>query len=125
MDTDPVVIGIGALSNATTPLFHAPSASNGGGITVVTAEATMGGTTSASLELVKGTLSGGTFTANGTIAAAIGGTAAPFAINIVKSFTPSGTAVFVKADEWVAVTEKNVQACATVTRISVGYQDGR
>ena len=125
MDTDNIAVNVGALSNATRPMFHAPSPGNGGGLTVVSADVAMAGTTAASLELVKGVTSGGTLTINGTIAAAIGGTASLWVANVVKSFTPSGTAVFVQANEWVAVKEKNVQACDAVTLVSVGYQDGR
>ncbi len=124
-DVHNVAVGIGALSNATRPLFPAPSDANGGGITVLDWAACQAGSTNSSLILVKGTLSGGTFTANGTVsAAALGGTADPFAANLVKSGSVGSTA-FVDADEWLAVAEGNVAAANAVAIVSISYVMGR
>lgn len=124
-ETINVTCAIGALSNGTRPLFPAPTDANGGGLTIIGAHAVMGGSADSSLVLVKGTLSGGTFTANGTISsAAVGGTAAPFAANIVKTWT-IGTTKFVDASEWIAVVEGNVAACNAVTVITIQYQVGK
>lgn len=123
-----VCVNIGAISNETRPLFTAPSVANGGGLTVLAAKAVMGagGTVASSLAIVKGTINaGGTFVVNGTIAAAIGGTAAPFlGANVTKTFT-IGSSPFVSAGETVAVVEGNVQAGVVVTIVEVQYVQGR
>lgn len=122
-----VSINVGAISNETVPLFPAPSAASGGGITILEAhviEGGSGGTTASSFRLLKGTVSGGTFTANGTIdSAAVGGTASVFIKNIAKSWTIANP--YVSPGEWLAVIEGNVQAAPTVTRIAVSYVVGR
>lgn len=119
-----VTIGIGALSNATRPLFPVPSAGDGGGIKILEAHVVAGGSIDSSLRLLKGTVAGGTFTVNGTIdSAAIGGTAAPFAANVIKSWTISTP--YVSADEWVAVIEGNAGAAHVVTLVEVSYVLGK
>lgn len=120
-----VPVSVGALSNATRPLFPAPSDAEGGGISVVEAHIFTGGTSSAEATLVKGTIdAGGTFVVNGTIGAAIGGTASQWAAGAMKHFE-IGSDPFVDAGEWVAVVEGNVQAFNAATNVVVSYVMGR
>lgn len=121
-----VTANLGAISNETRPLFPAPSAANGGGISILEAHALeggAGGTTTTQLILLKGTMSGGTFTANGTIAPLIGGAGTAFVANIAKPFAIA--VPYVAAGEWVAVKENNVQAGAVVTQVTIGYVQGK
>ena len=89
--------------------LKAPSAANGGGLTVLAAwavddAATTSGT-SYSLALHQYS-SAGTPALAGTIAAAIGGTADPFAAGVPKAFTISSTYQFIDAGEWVAIQKE-------------------
>ena len=92
--------------------MKAPSAANGGGFTVLAATAVedtaTGSGTSWSIALHK--YSGaGTPALQGTIAAAIGGTASPWVQGVPKNFTISSTYAFIDAGEWIAIekTESN------------------
>ena len=124
-DTYAVVGEVGALNNGVAPLFPAPSDALGGGITVVKAYVVQGGSGSASMSLVKGTLAGGTFTANGTLSAAVIGTATTWTAGVVQEFSLVAASCFIDAGEWVGLKENNNAAGATNTRCTVLYQMGR
>lgn len=111
---------IGALSNATRPLFQAPTDAHGGGITILEASAMMGGSANSNLELV--TMDSTPSAVNGTISAALGGTAL-WATNTVLDFTISDG--FVDAEEWVAIRENNFGAANAVSIISIKYVMGK
>lgn len=93
-------------------VFAAPSAANGGGLTIVEAYAVNGAATGAgtsfSLQLENwGTAGTAAKSSGGTIAVAIAGTADPWVANTPKSFTISSG--FVDAGEYVVLnkTETN------------------
>lgn len=118
LDTQVVSVNIGALTNATRPLFRMPSL--GGGCTILAGHVVQGGSTNSSLRLLKGAVSGGTFTVSGTIdSAAVGGTASPFAANVAKSWAISTS--YVAGGEWLAVIEGNVAACDAVAIADIEF----
>lgn len=93
-------------------VLKAPSAANGGGLTILEAYvidegATTSGTSWA-VALHKYS-SAGTPAVNGTIAAAIGGTSDPFAKGVPKTFTIAAAYRFLDAGEWLVIekTEDN------------------
>lgn len=110
MSTREIVNAVFALSDPgesdkLIPLFPAPSASNGGGITILAAWAVNGtattGTTSHTLTLAN---LGATGAVNGgTIAAAIGGSADHWVEKTPKAFTIDATERYVDAGEWVGL----------------------
>ena len=112
---------IGALSGATRLLFQAPDSANGGGMSILSAHI-LSGTTTSSVMLKKYS-SAATPVLNGTIAAAVGGTASAFVADTPKDFTIATP--FVNAGEWVAVTEGSVQACDSAATIVFVCQLGR
>ena len=88
-------------------LYKAPSDALGGGVRLVQAYATNGAATNAgtsfSFALHKYS-SAGTPAVNGTIAAAIGGTAAtPWGAGVPQAFTLSSTYSFLDAGEWLVL----------------------
>lgn len=111
-------------------MFRAPSDAHGGGITILAAYAVNGAATGAgtgfSLQLENWDTGGTAIKSGsgGTIAAAVGGTADPFAENTPKAFTISNA--FVDAGEWV-VLRKNETNSSDPTRavVSVHYVLGR
>jgi hypothetical protein len=95
--------------------LRAPTDALGGGISVTEAYvingATTSGTATVTVALTKYS-SAGTPALNGTIAAAVGGTASHFTANVHKAMTISSP--FVDAGEWVRVEVTSVDA-GTVT----------
>lgn len=118
-----VSMQVGALTNDTRLLFPAPSDAEGGGITVLGAWV-ISGTTTSSVQLLKMS-SAGTPVLNGTIGAAVGGTADAFTDQCPKPMTISSTYQFVDAGEWVAVKEGNVQAMDAAAIVAVQYVMGK
>lgn len=93
-------------------VYKAPSANYGGGQRLLDAyfvnHAATGGTTfTCALHKFS---NAGTPAVNGTIAAAIGGTAAPWADSVPKQFTLDQDYAFLDAGEWVAVVYAEVNA---------------
>lgn len=110
-------------------LFAAPSDAHGGGITILAAygvnAAATGAGTGFALQLENWGTGGTAIKASGgTLAAAIGGTADPWAASTPKSFTISNS--FVDAGEWVVV-RKNETNSSDPTRgvVVVHYVLGR
>ena len=109
--------------------LKAPSAALGGGLRILDAyavddAATTSGTSWA-VALHKYS-SAGTPAVNGTIAAAVGGTADPFAAGVPKQFTISDTYGFLDAGEWLVIekTEDN-SSDPTVGVVVVHYVRGK
>jgi hypothetical protein len=97
-------------------LYKAPSAANGGGVRILSASAevitSQAAATSFSLALHKYS-SAGTPAVNGTIAAAIGGTAATYwTAGVPQSFSIDTTYAFLDAGEWLVI---DYQEDGTVT----------
>lgn len=111
-------------------LFRAPSSDHGGGITILAAYAVNGAATGAgtgfSWQLENWGTAGTAIKSGsaGTIAAAVGGTADPFAQDTPKAFTISNA--FVDAGEWVVI-RKDEDNSSDPTRgvVSVHYVLGR
>lgn len=107
------------------PVVVAPSAANGGGITILDAKYWCGTATNAgtAYTLALLTYTGGT-TLSGTVAAAIGGTASVFTSESVNSFTISTAKV--SAGDWVMVYKDEQGAANSPTRgvVVVQYING-
>ena len=98
-------------------VMKAPAAGSGGGLTIIEAYAVeddphddQGVGTAWAIALHKYS-SAGTPALNGTIAAAIGGTADNWAAGVPKTFTVSTSYNFVDAGEWVAVEKTEENSC--------------
>lgn len=109
MNIFPITIALGdpGAGNKQLFAFRAPSAGFGGGVTILSGYAsnatTQGAGTSFSVALHKYS-SAGTPAVNGTIAAAIGGTAATFwTANIPQAFTIDTDYAYLSAGEWLVV----------------------
>ena len=117
-----MTIPVGAISNETVPIFKTPTASQGGGITILSASAIQGGTPDSSLRLVTmgtaGTSVSGTLTTT-----AVGGTASQFVNNVAKSWTLS--TAYVDPNTWVGVKEGNVEAASADLRVTLNYLMGK
>lgn len=113
-------------------LFKAPSAANGGGLTIVGADAIttqtdQGAGTAFALQLLKYS-SAGTPAVNGTISTAlIGGTANPLANGVPQAWTLSSTDCKVSAGEWVVVkyTEQGAATNPANCTVTVRYLMGK
>lgn len=108
---------IGALSNATRPVFKVPAGY--GGITIVGATCTQSAAGTTSLALVEMD-SGGT-----TVSGTLGTWGTVFAVNTPLSATLTGSRTFIDAGNYVGVKELNVGAAAAVTIVSVSYIMGK
>jgi hypothetical protein len=89
-------------------IFRAPTAANGGGVTIIAADIVsdvsgkqgVGGTTfSVALHRYGSVATGGTPAVNGTVAAAIGGTAWTWAAGVLNYFTIDNAAAYLKPGE--------------------------
>lgn len=109
-----VTVPFDGLNNAKLPGFQVPTTY--GGITIQSAVARITGTANITLITMTNV---GTPAANGTIAAAVGGTATA---TVPYAFTVSDG--WVQAGEWVGIQENNV---GTPTRghVSIAYTVGR
>ncbi|WWT39942.1 hypothetical protein [Microcystis phage Mae-JY09] len=107
MDTKIIAIPLGDPGgDKALKCFRAPLDSDGGGVTILSAyavnHAATGAGTSFSLALHRYSAAG-TPVVNGTVAAAIGGTASPWADGVPKSFALDDTYSFLDAGEWLAI----------------------
>lgn len=110
-------------------ILKAPSAGNGGGITlldvsVVNAAATGAGT-GFSLQLENWDTAGTAIkSSGGTVAAALGGTSSPWAANTPKSFTISNA--FLDAGEWLVLRKAETNSSdPTRAVVTIQYLMGR
>jgi len=112
-----VTAGVGALSNATRPVFKVPA--NYGGITVVGGQCTQSAAGTTLLYLVEldstGATVGGTLGTFGTV----------YAANTPNAATITSGKAFIDAGNYIGVKEGNVGAAATVTIVSFQYVMGK
>ena len=115
MDVHIVSTEIGALSNANRVIAYLPA--SGGGITVLSAIASMGGAATTGLYLVD----------MGTAGTSIAGTIASFGGTFAANTPRSGTLVtaFVDDGRYIGVKEDNVGAANAVTNVSFAYVTGK
>jgi len=109
------------------PLFKAPPAANGGGITLVQAQAHNSAATSSTVSFTLALVNLGSTGASvaGTIGAAIGGTTSHWAVRTPKAWTLDATEKFVDAAEWVGVHYNEINAGNNgVVHISITYLMG-
>lgn len=131
IDVYQVTVALGDPAGDNKQLFalQAPSDAHGGGLTIVEAGivngAATGAGTSFGVALHKYS-NAGTPVVNGTIAAAIGGTATPWAAGVPQTFTLDSSHVFVDAGEWV-VLQYNEQSSGNPTNATaqIKYVMGR
>ncbi len=105
-------------------LLPAPLDGKGGGITIVGASAVNGAATGAGTSFsfaLHRYSSAGTPALNGTVAAAIGGTASPWAAGVPKSFTIDSSYNFLDAGEYL-VLQYNEQTNGNPTNCAVTIQ---
>ena len=114
-DVKTVVTSIGALNNATRPLFEVFA--DGGGITVIDANVVQAAAGTVLLQLV--TMQGGTLI-NGTI----GSFGSVLALNTPTALTLTALD-WVDGGLWVGVKEANVGTTNAATLISISYVAGR
>lgn len=118
-DVHTVTVALGDPGGDNKQLFAlcAPPDALGGGLRLVNAYAVNGAATNSgtsfSLALHKYS-NAGTPAVNGTIAAAIGGTASPWEAGVPKAFTLNSTYSFVDAGEWVVI-QYNEQSAGNPT----------
>lgn len=111
-------------------LYRAPSDSLGGGVRVLSAYAsngvTMGAGTSFSYQLLKYS-SAATPVVNGTITAAIGGTAATFwTAGVPQAFTVNSDYAFLDAGEWLVLDyQEDTSGNPTNSVVTVNLQVGK
>lgn len=112
-------------------IFRAPTDAHGGGITILEAWAENGAATGAgtgfSLQLENwGTAGTAIKASGGTVAAAIAGTADPWAADTPKDFTLTSANVFLDAGEYL-VLRKNEDNSSDPTRgvVSIAYVMGK
>jgi len=110
-------------------IMKAPTAANGGAVRILEASAVNHATTSSTVSYTLALhrySSAGTPAVNGTIAAAIGGTADHWADGVPKSFTIDSTYGVIGAGEWLAlvVTAQNA-GTATRGRVTLSLVNGK
>ena len=110
-------------------LLKAPLDGVGGGLTLLDASAVntaaTGAGTSFSYQLLKYS-SAGTPAVNGTISAAIGGTATPWAANVPKAFVLDSAYAFLDAGEWLVLDyQEDTSGNPTNSAIVVHYILGK
>ena len=108
-------------------VLKAPENAVGGGITIVGAVAVNGAATGAgttfTYQLLKYS-NAGTPAVNGTISDILGGTAAPWAAGVPKTFTLS--TVFIDAGEWVVLDYQEItNGNPTLSSVVVEYVMGK
>lgn len=110
-------------------LLQAPTDALGGGIRILYATAINGAATGAGTSFTYALhkySSAGTPAVNGTIAAAIGATTAPWGAKVPKSFTLDADYTFLDAGEWL-VLQYNEQTAGnpTLSSVTIGYVMGK
>lgn len=113
------VANIGAITNASLPLFKVPAGF--GGVTILSVQSTQltAGTTQLYL-IDMGTA--GTATSGGTLATS--GTAHAAKVPVAWTVT-SGTGAYIAEGNYLAVKEGNVGTTVTVTQVAVSYIFGK
>lgn len=110
-------VNIGALSNATMPLFKVPAGY--GGITVIGGQCVQRTAGTTLLYLVEmdstGATVGGTLGTFGTV----------YAVNTPNAATITGARSFIDAGNYIGVKEGNVGAAAAITIISLQFVNGK
>ncbi len=110
-------VNIGALSNASRPVFKVPTAY--GGITIVGAQCIQGGAGTTQLYLVEmdsgGTSNVGTAGTFGTV----------YATNVPNAATLTAASCFVDGGNYIGIKENNVGAANAVTIVSIQYVMGK
>jgi hypothetical protein len=115
-------------------VLKAPTAGQGGGLRLVYAQAvastshTSGTAATFALHKYSSVAIGGTPAVNGTIAAAIGGTAAPLVAAVPQAFTLDADYSYLAPGEWLVVDyqeEGAVPATAFPVNLCVGYIQGK
>lgn len=113
-----ISVNIGALSNASRPIFKVPSGY--GGITVLGGNIIGSAAGTTALNLVNlgsaGTSIGGTIATKGS---------AVYVANIPQAMTVVAASAFVDEGEWVGVNEANVGAAAAECIVTIYYLDGK
>lgn len=128
-DTKTLVVNLGDPGGDDALLvLRAPTAEEGGGITILGAyavnHAATNGGTSFSLALHKYT-NAGTPAVSGTIAPPIGGTSDPWASAVPKSFTIDGDHARIDAGEWLAIDyTEQTSGSPTNGFVTIHYQLG-
>lgn len=110
-------------------LYKAPTDGHGGGVRLLEAYAVNGAATDAgttfTFALHKYT-NAGTPALSGTIAAAIGGTAAPWAAKVPKAFTVDSDTSFLDAGEWMVCQYGEVaNGSPTLASVTCLFQVGK
>ena len=113
-----VALGDPGANNKQLFVFKAPSADNGGGVRILEATAVNGASIANSLGVGGTTFtlalhkysSAGTPVVNGTIAAAIGGTAVGWTAGVPQTFTLNSTYSYISAGEWVVLQYNEINA---------------
>ena len=113
------VANIGALSNASLPIFKVPAGF--GGLTVLGVQSTQLTAGTTQLYLID-MGSAGTLTTGGTLATS--GT--PHAAKVPVEWTASaGTLAYIAESRYLAVKEGNVGTTVTVTEVAITYKWGK
>lgn len=109
--------------------LKAPTDANGGGLRILAAYAINGAATSGGTTFTYALhkfSSAGTPAVNGTIAAAIGGTADYWAAGVPKTFTLDSSYTFLDAGEWLVVDYQEESAGnPTLSSVVVHYAVGK
>lgn len=112
-----ISFNVGALSNATRPVWKIPSGYSG--VTIIGAQASLGGVGTSEIYITEmdsaGTVNNGTVASFGTV----------FATNVPKEATVTGARSFIDAGNFVGIKENNVGAMATVSIITINYVVGK
>ena len=113
------VTNVGVFTNALQPLFKVPTGS--GGVTLISANASMYTAGTAQLYIVNGGAAG-TATTGGT-AATPAGTA--YVAKTPQDFTVVSSAAFFDEGEWVVLKENNVGSTVLLTQVSLWFMWGK
>lgn len=119
MEPNVLVVNIGAITNASLPLWKIPSGF--GGVTILGVQSTQltAGTTQLYL-IDMGTA--GTATSGGTLATS--GTAHAAKVPVAWTVT-SGTGAYIGEGNYLAIKEGNVGTTVTVTEVAITYVFGK
>ncbi len=110
-------VNIGALSNATMPLFKVPAGY--GGITVVGGQCVQRTAGTTLLYLVEMDSTGA------TVAGTLGTFGTVYAVNTPNAATITGSKSFIDAGNYIGVKEGNVGAAAAITVLSFQWVNGK
>lgn len=114
-----MVVNIGAITNATLPIFKVPTGF--GGITILQVQSTQLTAGTTQLYLID-TGSAGTSTSGGTLATS--GTAHAAKTPVAWTVS-SGTSAYLAEGSYLAIKEGNVGTTVTVTEVAITYKFGK